>query len=201
MRRLPVIAAVSAVIRLIRREIGAVLLDRVALFQSFIECAGPGLSLSIKAKVLHQLLRVQFFDCDSKRRFRGVAFSNDTERGRVGQPGDAEVSDLHGAHCIQVLLMGHRVDGNEPDKVVFVKAVDHLDPVDLLALALIFVDNAGYNRVHLGMFKLFQTHIDSADSHGLLGHVGNRVRIRGFIAEKDVGKRSKHHHRNDDQND
>ena len=97
--------------------------------------------------------------------------------------------------------MGHRVDGNEPEKVLLIERTLHLDPVDGRTLFLVVSHDAGDDGVDLTFLEILQAHIGPTDSQGLLRHIGYHVSSRAAVAEEHIGQSRKNEHRDQQYGD
>ena len=175
---IPRVGVVTAVIRLIGLEPVGVLVHGVALKQGLIEGPSPGLGVLLEAQILHQLLRVDPFHLHFHRGHAPIlAAVYKPQRRGYGQTGGTEVPDGLGAHGIEVLLVGHGVDSDEPEQVVHIHGIVHLDPVYGCPIRLILRGKTGDDGVHLRFFKVLQAHIGPADGQRLLGHVHDHLRV------------------------
>ena len=115
------------------------------------------------------------------------------------EAGGAEGADILGAHGVQILLVGRRVDGDEPGQVVFIKyAVDpHL--VDLNAVRFVLRDDAGDDGIHLGVLEILQADVDAAQGQGLLGHAGDFLGVGVLIPKEHIGQGGEHQHGDEQQ--
>ena len=178
-----------------------VFFQRVTLDECFSQSTCPCFGVIIKAKILHQLFRVQFLEihlqcCDSNT----IAGN---KRGYGGSRDDTgDVHFLYGgnSHGIQILFVGHRVDGNEPTQIFIVERTGNFDVINLGAGIFMLIDKSCDNGIHLGLFEILDTHIRSSNGEGFFCHIHNGRGSGIVIAEKDVGQCSEYQHGNDDHN-
>ena len=122
------------------------------------------------------MFRLELLDCYGER--GSVVASDDPQRRGIAQPRHAKIPDILSTHGIQILLMGDRVNSNQPEQVILLKVADHLDAVNGFPPALVLLDNTGHHGIHLGTLEFLQAHVSAADGHGLLRHMGNRLCVR-----------------------
>ena len=107
--------AVAAVIRPIGFVICPVLIDGVALLQCLIERSRPLLSILVKAKLVHQFIRIKMLDLYRQGRHNSVAaILRQAERREIRQARFAEIPNKVGTHGIEVLSIGCGVDSDDP---------------------------------------------------------------------------------------
>ena len=106
------------------------------------------------------------------------------------------MTNIRRAHAAQVLLMQHRVDGDEPEKVIFLKIAVDLYPVNSIAIGFILSGNARDKGIDLRLLKIFQAHIHTADHPGLLRHMDDGICLRIIKTEKHIGQGGEDQHGN-----
>ena len=97
--------------------------------------------------------------------------------------------------------MGHRVDGNEPEKVLLIERALHLDPVDDRTIFLVVSHDAGDDGIDLTFLEILQAHVGPTNSQSLLRHIGDDIRFRAAVAEEHIGQCRKNKHRDQQYGD
>lgn len=92
-----------------------VLIDGVALLQCLIERSRPLLSILVKAKLVHQFIRIKMLDLYRQGRHNSVAaILRQAERRGIRQARFAELPNKIGAHGVEILSIGRGVDSDDP---------------------------------------------------------------------------------------